>query len=307
MITLDSPVEAVLGDPASKQAQGHRRGARAAHRRRPAAPLPASLRRDRPSSPRSRDLRRRPGADPRRRDRAQPGQDLHRPPHRPAGVPPRDGAAHRRRRPRHDVLRQDAGHRREWNAAQAAPRAGAGSSPARSAGSAAAGSSTNPQMRAVRRRRRGPTPTLSLQSAAAASTRSTPSPRASTRGTSSASVAFALTGRRRGARRAARPTSASGTTCSTSRTALELDPRPGRRTPRSPAAQRRFRFEEALVTQLVLARRRARRPRGSGAQARTGGGGLLAAFDAAAAVRAHRRASARSASRSPTSWPRRTR
>ncbi len=46
-------------------------------------------------------------------------------------------------------------------------------------------------------------------------------------------------------------------------------------------AQRRFRFEEALVTQLVLARRR-RALRALGAQARTGAGdgGLLAAFDA---------------------------
>jgi ATP-dependent DNA helicase RecG len=44
-------------------------------------------------------------------------------------------------------------------------------------------------------------------------------------------------------------------------------------------AQRRYRFEEALVTQLVLARRRAEL-RAQGAQARAGGGGLLAAFDA---------------------------
>jgi len=45
-------------------------------------------------------------------------------------------------------------------------------------------------------------------------------------------------------------------------------------------AQRRYRFEEALVTQLVLARRR-RELRAQGAQARTGGEGrLLAAFDA---------------------------
>ncbi len=45
-------------------------------------------------------------------------------------------------------------------------------------------------------------------------------------------------------------------------------------------AQRRYRFEEALVTQLVLARRR-RELRTQGAQARTGGDGrLLAAFDA---------------------------
>src|SRR6478735_5455990 len=43
-------------------------------------------------------------------------------------------------------------------------------------------------------------------------------------------------------------------------------------------AQRRFRFEEALVTQLVLARRR-RAVHALGAQARTGGGGLLAEFD----------------------------
>lgn len=44
------------------------------------------------------------------------------------------------------------------------------------------------------------------------------------------------------------------------------------------AAQRRFRFEEALVLQLVLARRRAAQ-RALGAQSRTGGGGLLEAFD----------------------------
>ena len=43
-------------------------------------------------------------------------------------------------------------------------------------------------------------------------------------------------------------------------------------------AQRRFRFEEALVLQLVLARRRAAQ-RALGAQSRTGGGGLLGAFD----------------------------
>jgi ATP-dependent DNA helicase RecG len=45
------------------------------------------------------------------------------------------------------------------------------------------------------------------------------------------------------------------------------------------AAQKRFRFEEALITQLVLGRRR-RAVRAQGARARTGGGGLLAAFDA---------------------------
>ncbi|HQR27474.1 MAG TPA: ATP-dependent DNA helicase RecG [Nocardioides sp.] len=44
-------------------------------------------------------------------------------------------------------------------------------------------------------------------------------------------------------------------------------------------AQRYYRFEEALVTQLVLARRRAELS-AEGALARVGGGGLLAAFDA---------------------------
>lgn len=44
-------------------------------------------------------------------------------------------------------------------------------------------------------------------------------------------------------------------------------------------ARHRFKFAEALVLQLVLARRRAEH-RLQGAQARTGGGGLLAAFDA---------------------------
>jgi ATP-dependent DNA helicase RecG len=43
-------------------------------------------------------------------------------------------------------------------------------------------------------------------------------------------------------------------------------------------AQRRFRFDEALVTQLVMARRRAALAE-LGGQARSGGGGLLAAFD----------------------------
>jgi ATP-dependent DNA helicase RecG len=43
-------------------------------------------------------------------------------------------------------------------------------------------------------------------------------------------------------------------------------------------AQRRFRFDEALVTQLVLARRRAALAE-LGGQARAGGGGLLEAFD----------------------------
>ena len=44
------------------------------------------------------------------------------------------------------------------------------------------------------------------------------------------------------------------------------------------AARKRFRFEEALTTQLVLVRRRAA-VRAQGARARAGGGGLLAAFD----------------------------
>ncbi|MEQ4499764.1 ATP-dependent DNA helicase RecG [Nocardioides kribbensis] len=44
-------------------------------------------------------------------------------------------------------------------------------------------------------------------------------------------------------------------------------------------AQHRLRFEEALVTQLVLGRRR-RALQAQGAQVRAGGGGLLAAFDA---------------------------
>jgi ATP-dependent DNA helicase RecG len=45
------------------------------------------------------------------------------------------------------------------------------------------------------------------------------------------------------------------------------------------ASQRRFRFDEALVTQLVMARRRAALAE-LGGQARTGGGSMLAAFDA---------------------------
>jgi ATP-dependent DNA helicase RecG len=48
--------------------------------------------------------------------------------------------------------------------------------------------------------------------------------------------------------------------------------------PELKAAQRRFRFDEALVTQLVMARRRAELAQ-LGGQARTGGGRLLATFD----------------------------
>jgi ATP-dependent DNA helicase RecG len=48
--------------------------------------------------------------------------------------------------------------------------------------------------------------------------------------------------------------------------------------PEVQSAQRRFRFDEALVTQLVMARRRAALAR-LGGQARSGGGGLLASFD----------------------------
>jgi ATP-dependent DNA helicase RecG len=48
--------------------------------------------------------------------------------------------------------------------------------------------------------------------------------------------------------------------------------------PEVKAAQRRFRFDEALVTQLVMARRRSALAE-LGGQARSGGGGLLAAFD----------------------------
>ena len=47
------------------------------------------------------------------------------------------------------------------------------------------------------------------------------------------------------------------------------------------ARKRRYRFEEALVTQLVLARRRRGAARHRRARPRAGGdGGLLAAFDA---------------------------
>jgi ATP-dependent DNA helicase RecG len=48
--------------------------------------------------------------------------------------------------------------------------------------------------------------------------------------------------------------------------------------PEVQGARRRFRFDEALVTQLVMARRRAALAE-LGGQARSGGGGLLAAFD----------------------------
>ena len=97
------------------------------------------------------------------------------------------------------------------------------------------------------------------------------------------------------------------TTCSTPARALELVHAPGTTTAEITSAQRRFRFEEALVTQLVLARRR-RAVRELGAQARTGDqGALLAAFDAAAAVRAHRRPARDRRRRSSATWRSRTR
>ena len=77
------------------------------------------------------------------------------------------------------------------------------------------------------------------------------------------------------------------TTCSTSTTALQLVHAPDT-WEQVTAAQRRFRFDEALVTQLVLARRRAELAQ-LGGQARTGGGGLLAAFDERLPVHAHPR------------------
>ena len=71
-----------------------------------------------------------------------------------------------------------------------------------------------------------------------------------------------------------------GTPCSTVHQAYELDPL-ARDLARCTDAQRRYRFEEALVTQLVLARSRAARCAG-GREARAGGdGALLAAFDPA--------------------------
>ena len=70
-------------------------------------------------------------------------------------------------------------------------------------------------------------------------------------------IAFALTVLDERARPAARRRCARRTGCPTSTTALQLDPRARHLGRRCTAAQRRFRFDEALVTQLVLARRRA--------------------------------------------------
>ena len=85
--------------------------------------------------------------------------------------------------------------------------------------------------------------------------------------------------RRRAARAAARRRSGRSTTCSTPATALDWIHAPDT-WGQIKRAQHRYRFEEALVTQLVLGRRR-RAVRAMGARPRDGGdGGLLAAFDA---------------------------
>ena len=70
-------------------------------------------------------------------------------------------------------------------------------------------------------------------------------------------IAFALTVARRRARPAARRGCATSTTCPTSRRRCDWIHAPDTWDAGRPAAQRRFRFDEALVTQLVLARRRA--------------------------------------------------
>ena len=99
----------------------------------------------------------------------------------------------------------------------------------------------------------------------------------------------------------ARP--AAGRACAPRRGLLGLDDalragpparQPRRRTPRP---QERLRFDEAFVLQVVLAQRRAAlRRRAAGARAPAATGGLLDRVRRAAAVRAHRRASRRSAS-----------
>ena len=91
------------------------------------------------------------------------------------------------------------------------------------------------------------------------------------------------------------------------RTGARPDPRARDLGRRSRRAQHRYRFEEALVTQLVLGRRR-RAVAGHGGQAaRRWRRRPARGVRRAAALRAHRAASARSARRSSTTWPSRTR
>ena len=111
-------------------------------------------------------------------------------------------------------------------------------------------------------------------------------------------ITFALTVVDDAARAAARSRCAREYDVLDARHALDWIHAPGRPGRRSTRAQHRFRFEEALVTQLVLARRRPA-VRALGAQPRApAAAGLLAAFDARLPVRADPRASARSARRS---------
>ena len=100
-------------------------------------------------------------------------------------------------------------------------------------------------------------------------------PRASTPGTSSGPSPSRSTGGRRRARAAARRGPRASTTCSTSARRCDWIHAPRRLRAGRARRSSRFRFEEALVTQLVLARRRRARCAALGAQARTGGGGGL--------------------------------
>ena len=306
MITLDSPVATVLGDKKKKR-ERHRRAARPAHRRRPAAPLPAPLREDRRADQGRRSSsegemltvvgRDRPAA----RSSTYKDRRTGRPAYRVETV-----AAHRRPVAADVVLRQVRAHRRverragsRWDAA--------GSSSARSAASASEWQLTNPQMvlfGAGERGRRGEASWLEdagrlLPDLPAHQGRRLVGPPARGRVRALGASTTCPT--------CCRTPCATSTTCSTPRTALELDPRARTTTARSTGAQRRFRFEEALVTQLVLARRRTA-VRALGAQAAHRRAGRAArGVRRAAALRAHRRPARDRRRRSRPTSPSRTR
>ena len=271
------------------QAQADGRGPRPPHRRRPAAPLPAPLRQGGRADPgRASCSPARCSPSSARSSGASCGT-YQRPAHRPAGVPARDRPPDRRPAAADDVLRQERRTSRSGSADRlAAGRRGV------FVGKVSTFRGdwqlTNPQMVLFGRtvtwptRRRASTAAWSTPSAS--STRSTPRPRAWSPGTSSARSTSRAVRHRRGARAAARRDPRRRTTSLDARTALDLIHAPDT-WDQVEVGRRRYRFEEALVTQLVLARRRAvpARPGRPGPhRRRRAAGGLRRA----AAVRADR-------------------
>ena len=227
-----------------------------------------------------------------------------RPAHRPPGLPPRDGAAHRRPEPADDVLRQELRHRR-WQADRY-PRGGGACSSARRVSSATSGSSPTRTM--VLFGSRPPTATRTRAAAEAIGGLYPIYPL--TKGVESWDLQRAVTFARTVVDdvpevvpdgRAQRPT-----TLIDAEHGLRLDPRPRHVRPgergRSDTSGSRRRWSPSSCSDAGAARcESSGRRRATGAS-----GGVLAAFDARLPFSSPP-GSARSVRRSSTTWRGRTR